>query len=136
MNSNILLYTRLHTCKSLVKYLFERIALRTEFLGASEQLHKRILFYLDKDSPNISPPLVQSKLFANIFPRPIIALYGIYLLSNVSYMAIFLAKRIILILSSSVDAAHMPNEYSVSNLHCFILRDMVDCTSLTWNISK
>ena len=72
-----------------MKYLFERIALRTEFLGASEQLHKRILFYLDKDSPNISPPLVQGKLFANIFPRPIIAQYGIYLLSNVSYMASF-----------------------------------------------
>ena len=55
-------------CKSLVKYLFEPNASSTEFLGASEQLYKRILFYLDEDSPNISPPLFQGKLFANISP--------------------------------------------------------------------
>ena len=71
-----LLHTRLYTCKSLVRYHFELNASSTEFLGASEQLYKRILFYLDEDSPNISPPLFQGKPFANIFRRPIIALYG------------------------------------------------------------
>ena len=64
-------------CKSLVKYLFKLIALSTEFLGALEQLYKCILFYLDEDLPNISPPLFQGKLFANIFLHPIIAPYGI-----------------------------------------------------------
>ena len=44
----------------------------------------------------------------------------------------FLAKRIIFHLFSFVDAVHMPNEYSVSNLHRFIHRGMVDCTSLIW----
>ena len=43
-----------------------------------------------------------------------------------------MAKHIILNLSSSVDAAHLSNEYSVSNLHCFIHRGMVDHTSLIW----
>ena len=65
-----------------MKYLFESNATSTEFLGASEQylLYKRILFYLDEDSPNISPPFFQGKPFANIFPRPTIALYGIKLI--------------------------------------------------------
>ena len=62
-----------------MKYLFEPNALSTEFLGALEQLYKHILFYLDEDLPHISPPFFQGKLFANIFPRPIIALYGISL---------------------------------------------------------
>ena len=35
-----------------------------------------ILFYLDEDLPNTSLPLFQGKVFANTFPRPIIALYG------------------------------------------------------------
>ena len=70
-----LLHTRLLTCKSLVKYLFEPNAWSTEFLGASKQLYKHILFYLDEDLPNISPPLFQGTLFADISPRPIIALY-------------------------------------------------------------
>ena len=51
-----------------MKYLFEPNASSTEFLGASEQLYKRILFYLDEDSPNISPPLFQGKRFSNISP--------------------------------------------------------------------
>ena len=38
----------------------------------------------------------------------------------------FLAKRIILNLSSSLDAVHMPNEYSISNLCRFIHRGMVE----------
>ena len=45
---------------------------------------------------------------------------------------IFVVKHIILNLSSSVHAAHMPNEYCVSNVHHFIHRCMVDCTSLIW----
>ena len=64
-------------CKSLVKYFFEPNASSAEFLGTSEQLYKSILFYLDEDLPNISPPLFQGKCFANIFPLPIIALYSI-----------------------------------------------------------
>ena len=45
---------------------------------------------------------------------------------------IFLAKHIILNLSSSVDAAHVPNEYSVSTLRCFIHSGIVDHISLIW----
>ena len=63
-----LLYTQLHTCKSLVKYLFEPNALSTELLGASEQLYKHTLFYLDEDLSHISPPFYQGKVFANISP--------------------------------------------------------------------
>ena len=61
-----------------MKYLFEPNASSTEILGASEQyyLYKCILFNLDEDLPNISPPFFQGKFFANIFPHPIIALYG------------------------------------------------------------
>ena len=61
-------------CKSLVKYLFEPDASRTEFLGASKLLYKHILFYLDEDLPNISPPFFQSKVFTNISPHPIMDL--------------------------------------------------------------
>ena len=64
-------------CKSLVKYLFKPNASSTKFLGTSEQLYKHILFYLDEDLPNIFPSLFQGKIFTNIFPHPIIALYGI-----------------------------------------------------------
>ena len=46
--------------------------------------------------------------------------------------SIFLAKRILFNLSLSVVAAYVSNEYSVSNLHCFIHRGMVDRTSLIW----
>ena len=59
-------------------YLFKPNASSTEFLGASEQLYKCILFYLNEDLPNISPPLFQGNCFANIFPHPITALYGIW----------------------------------------------------------
>ena len=38
----------------------------------------------------------------------------------------------ILNLSSSVDAAHVPNEYNISNLYRFIHRGMVDRTILIW----
>ena len=55
-------------CKSLVKYLFEPNASSTEVLGTSEQLYKRMLFYLDEDLPIISPLLFQGKLFASISP--------------------------------------------------------------------
>ena len=51
-----------------MKYLFEQNTSSTEFLGTSEQLYKRMLFYLGEDSPNISPPLFQGKVFTNIFP--------------------------------------------------------------------
>ena len=48
-------------------------------------------------------------------------------------MAPFLATHIILNLSSSVDVAHVPNEYSISNLCHFIHHGMVDYTSLIWS---
>ena len=35
------------------------------------------MFYLDGNLPNISPSFLQGKLFANIFPHPIITLYSI-----------------------------------------------------------
>ena len=79
-----------------MKYLFEPIGSSTEFLGTSEQLYKHILFYLDEDSPNISPPLFQGKLSENIFPCPIIALYGNYKFVENLSIYLYLSTHIIM----------------------------------------
>ena len=55
----------------------------------------------------------------------------------IMYPGIFIAKHIILNLSSFVllmwCPLHVPNEYSVSNPCCFIHRGTVNHTSLIWS---
>ena len=74
--------------------------------------------------------------------------YGVLMSSLVCYscssldslysaVSLFLLARYCSLLSlSSFSIAVSRAKYIVSNLHRFILRGMVDCTSLIWNVSK
>ena len=74
-------HTGLFPTTHVVKHSREHLIFSSAFefgriTNNNYQLYRRIYFYLEWHSPNISPPILWDELFANIFPRPIIVLYG------------------------------------------------------------